>query len=76
VGSELLQDREGNTSSKRTISLLTAIVVIILSTIMGLVYIYGQLHDKNYDVTGIVAICGVLSGLITLLATIGGTTKT
>jgi len=67
----LLKDRNGNTSSKRVVVLSSATVIIILSLLMGLAYIYGVVFlDKEYNVAGIVAICGLLSGLITLLATI------
>lgn len=67
---KLIEDRSGNTSSKRTIMLMAAAVVIILAFLMGLVYLYGLIFlNKQFETVGIISLCSVLSGLITLLST-------
>ena len=72
MGNKLMHDRNGNKSTKRFLLLITGTVLNILGLFAGVGYLYFLFFKGiKHDLSGILAILGILSGFV---ATIAGLT--
>ena len=69
MSNKLIHDRSGNISSKRVLILLSGILLILLSGFAGFGHLYFLFFKNlNKDLTSILALLGVLSGFIVMIA--------